>query len=94
MEHLTNEAIMRFVKISDVSADSEETLRRVNRHIMECRECAAKVRAAVSFSDAVSAMSESAFSPAYIAASEYSFDGAEVARAAEELFEKGASYNY
>jgi|GEM_PF-2650157 hypothetical protein len=94
MEHLTDIEILRFVNITFDNDAADETVRRVNCHILECRECAAKLKKAVSFYDTVSAMSQADFSALSLPVSEFDIEGEEVSAAAAELLGRGQAYNY
>ncbi len=56
MEHLTDQEIYDFAHVSDYDEDSVRIVNAVNRHIMECSECAKRVSLAVRYYDAVDSL--------------------------------------
>ncbi|MBR6917878.1 MAG: hypothetical protein IKN38_06805 [Clostridia bacterium] len=62
MEHLKQEDLIRFAKLDRHDADAAGFAGAVHRHIMECRTCAAAVRKACEYFDAVEMLSLDDFS--------------------------------
>ena len=91
MKHLTKKETLAFLNVSLFDAQSSAAVKRVNCHIVECSVCAAKVKNAVKYFDAVKAISSEDFSREVLTVSEYDIDKNEVAAAAKELFETKTS---
>ncbi|MBQ7669717.1 MAG: hypothetical protein IJS45_03230 [Clostridia bacterium] len=91
MKHLTKKEILDFLNVSSFDAGSSAAVKRVNCHIVECSACAAKVKSAVKYHDAVAAISKEDYSREALTVSEYDVDKNEVAAAAKELFETKTS---
>lgn len=87
MKHLSNREILDFLKIASFDAESSSVVKRVNCHISGCADCAAKVRRASKYYDAVTLLSKDDFSFDAIPVSEYDIEREEVTAAAKELFE-------
>lgn len=94
MEHLSNSEILSFIAISTFDDESKALTSRVNKHILSCRACAEKLRAAVIFDDAVKAMSEPDFDMSMLGKTEYDVSPETVKEAAKELSGQMGSYNY
>ena len=94
MEHLTANEILKFASASSFDVETEAVVNRVNRHILECGECAARVRAAASYCDVVTALSANDFAASDTAGSVYDISPEQVALEVESLFGREGAYNY
>ena len=93
MEHLTDIEIKRFASVEKPDEEAYELTRRVNAHIIECRECAAKLSSAISYYETLNAMSKEDFALSDIPVSIFDISYEEVALAAKELFENNKVQN-
>ena len=91
MKHLTKKEILDFLNVSSFDAQSSAAVKRVNCHIVRCAACAAKVKNAVKYHDAVAAISTEDFSREALTVSEYDIEKNEVVAAEKELFETKTS---
>ena len=91
MEHLCDKEIKAFISVSGTGRDDEALVKRVHRHIMECRECADKLKNAVRMSELLSAMTRDDFSLGDIFVSEYDHSP-EAVRAAAPALEEEEEY--
>ena len=94
MEHLKNNEIMDFVRIAEFSADSRKLLKKVNRHIISCPECAEKVKRAARGASIMEAISKDGFSAKDLGFSEYDVPAEAVALEAASAFEDDNAYRY
>ena len=93
MEHLTKTEILRFAALRSVDAEGVAIVERVNRHILECPECANAVKRATAYHDVLEAMSEPDFSLSGNFSSIYDISPEEIAKEARLAEEELGAYN-
>jgi len=87
MKHLSERDIIGFITVKSIGEESAGLVEKVNRHVMECAECAERVKRAARYQCAVESMSAEGFRSSDIAVCEYDIPAYQVA---EEVKKKAS----
>ena len=89
MEHLKNKEILDFIKISEYNDETSALVKKVNRHILSCKECAEKVSQACRAAEILEIMNRDGFRNTDVFTSMYEIPADAVAAETASVSEEG-----